>query len=307
MGQKPFDVVVVGELNPDLILSGDVRPDFGQVEKLVDGAKLVLGSSSAIFARGAARLGLKVAFIGRVGDDLFGDFACKELNEYGIETSGIVRDQVNASGISVILSNGADRAILTYPGTIPFLEYPDIDLEIIQQARHLHVGSYYIQDGLRPDLPRLFTLAHAHHLTTSLDTNYDPAGKWDAGIQQVLTQVDIFLPNSIECLGISGMTDLDHAAAKLAKRVKLLGVKLGKEGAWLFRGEETYRQTALPINVVDTVGAGDSFDAGFIYGYLSGWELRRVLQLATICGSLSTRQAGGTRAQPTLDEALQYM
>jgi len=307
MGQKPFDIVVVGELNPDLILSGDVRPEYRQTEKLVDQAKLVLGSSSAIFACGAAQLGLKVAFIGRVGNDLFGDFVCKELNENGIETRGIVRDQDEATGISVILSSGADRAILTYPGTIPLLEYRDIDMEMIQQARHLHVGSYYIQDGLRPDLSRLFTLAHAHSLTTSLDTNYDPAGKWDAGIQQVLTQVDIFLPNSIECLAISGMTDLDQAAAKLAKQVKFLGVKLGKEGAWLCRGEETYRQTALPVNVVDTVGAGDSFDAGFIYGYLSGWEPKRILQLATICGSLSTRQAGGTSAQPTLDEALQYM
>lgn len=307
MGQKPFDVVVVGELNPDLILTGNIRPEFGQVEKLVDQANLVIGSSSAIFACGAAKLGLKVAFIGKVGNDLFGEFMCNALGKSGIDTNGIVRDENNASGISIILSNGADRAILTYPGTIPLLKYTDIDLEIIHLARHLHVGSYFIQDGLQPDLPRLFTQAHAYGLTVSLDTNFDPAGKWDGGITQVLTLVDVFLPNSTECRGISGLADLDQAVALLTKQVKFLGVKLGPQGAWLCQGQEIYRQTAIPVDVVDTVGAGDSFDAGFIYGYLAGWEPRRILQLATICGSLSTRQVGGTSAQPRLDEALKYM
>ena len=142
MGQNPFDIVVVRELNPDLILSGDVRPDFGQVEPPVGRAKLVLGSPLAIFQCEAAQLGLKVAFIGRIGNDLFGDFVCKELSENGIETSGIVRDSDNATGILVILTSGSDRAILTYPGTIPLLKYLDIDLEMVQQARHLHAGSY---------------------------------------------------------------------------------------------------------------------------------------------------------------------
>jgi sugar/nucleoside kinase (ribokinase family) len=157
---RKFDIVVVGELNPDLILSGNVIPEFGQVEKLINSAVLAIGSSSAIFACGAARLGLSVAFIGRVGTDLFGKYMCQSLDEYGIDICGIVEDKETPTGISIILSSGNDRAILTYPGTIPRLEFSDINQEIIQHARHLHVGSYFIQQSLRSGLSMLFDLAH---------------------------------------------------------------------------------------------------------------------------------------------------
>lgn len=304
---RRFDVVVVGEVNPDLILSGDVLPEFGQVEKLVRQANLTVGSSSAIFACGAARLGLRVAFIGKVGDDLFGSFMCQSLKEKGVDTRGIVSDEEIATGISVILSAGADRAILTYPGTIPMLRYTDINLEIIGQARHLHLGSYYLQRALLPDLPVLFDQAHRLGLTISLDTNYDPTEVWKDGLDLLLPKVDVFLPNATECRGITGITDLEQAVKMLSDHISYIGVKLGEKGALLYHGGELYQQDSLPVEVVDTVGAGDSFDAGFVYAYLAGWEPRRMLKLATICGSLSTQKAGGTSAQPDLEEALDYL
>ena len=307
MGTKPFDVVVVGELNPDLILSGNVRPEFGQVEKMVEKGILTIGSSSVIFACGAARLGLRVAFIGKVGRDLFGAFMRQALAEYGIDTGGVVQAADVATGISVILSEGEDRAILTFPGTIPLLEYSDIDLDIARQARHLHVGSYYIQYALQSGLPDLFDKAHQWGLTTSLDTNYDPKGVWDDGVEQLLKKVDLFLPNAAECKGIARTSNLDQAINELQKRVKYLGVKLGKDGAILYHEAVKYYSKPIPVAVVDTVGAGDSFDAGFIYGYLAGWEPERIIKMANICGSLSTRQAGGTAAQPTFDEAKNYL
>jgi len=307
METQRFDVVVAGELNPDLILSGDVWPEFGQVEKLVDEATLHIGSSSAIFACGAAQLGLKVAFIGKVGRDLFGDFMRQSLAGYGIDTRGIIDDEKTPTGISVILSRGNDRAILTYPGTIPRLAYSEINTEILQQARLLHVGSYYIQDDLRPDLPRLFTEAHNWGLSISLDTNYDPTGKWDKVIGEILPKVDLFLPNTVECMGIAGVSSLEQALNQLETKVKYLAVKCGDAGAILCHNGKKYEVKPIQVEVVDTVGAGDSFDAGFIYGYLAGWEPGRMLKLANICGGLSTRQAGGTGAQPSLDEAMQYL
>ena len=303
--EKDFDLLVVGEINPDLILRGDVAPEFGQVEKNVDDATLTIGSSSVIFACGAARLGLRVAFVGKVGDDIFGRFMREQMSERGVDTSGVVVDPAIPTGLSVILSRGDDRAILTHPGSIAALRAAEIDRRLLARARHLHMGSYFMLDALRPDVPALFGAAHDQGLTISLDTNYDPSERWDGGLREALRYVDVFLPNQAELLAIAGVDDLDAALEQMARRVPLVGVKLGAQGGVARRGDEIARVAALPVAVVDTTGAGDSFDAGFVYGYLSGWDLRRTLSLACACGSLSTRAAGGTAAQPTLAEAIE--
>ncbi len=311
MSARKYDVVVVGEINPDLILSGEVTPAFGQVEKLVEDATLTIGSSSAIFACGAARLGLRVLFIGKVGDDDFGRFMLRALAERGVDTTGVLVDGSVRTGLSVILSRGNDRAILTYPGAIPTLRLAEIPPALLEQARHLHLASYFIQEALRPDVPALFDLAHRLELSVSLDTNYDPAEKWDGGLNQALQSCDIFLPNATECRAIAGLQDLDLAILKLSERVGngqgTLAVKQGAEGATARRGADVAQASSIRVNVVDTVGAGDSFDAGFIYGYLSGWELERSLRLAAVCGALSLQSAGGTAGQATLAEAEAYL
>lgn len=302
-----FDLVVVGELNVDLILTGNVVPAFGQVEQLVDDAALVLGSSSAIFACGAARLGLRVAFIGKVGQDEFGRFMVEQLKDRGVDTQGVVVDSRIKTGLGVILSTGNDRAILTYLGSIAALHYEEIDQALLAQARHLHLGSYFLLDALRPDIPRLFDQARSYGLSVSLDTNYDPAETWNGGLKETLARTDIFLPNATELRAITGVGHVEAALQIMTSQVPLVAVKLGPEGAVARRGSETAQALSLPIEVVDTTGAGDSFDAGFIYGYLARWELARALRLGCICGALSTRAAGGTAAQPSLDEALEYL
>jgi sugar/nucleoside kinase (ribokinase family) len=303
---RPFDVVVVGELNADLILSGDVTPVFGQVEKLISDATLTIGSSSAIFACGAARLGLRVMFIGKVGNDEFGRFMLRELNERGVDTTAVIVDPSIKTGLSIILTTTNDRAILTYPGSISALHYDEIDLDLLSCARHLHLGAFYLLDTLRPDVPRLFETAHTRGLTTSLDTNYDPSGRWDGGIRDVLRHVDVFMPNETELCAITRCNDMSGAMDALSGQVPLLVVKQGNKGATARRGNERLHVEPLQIQVIDTVGAGDSFDAGFIYGYLSGWEVDRALAMASICGALSTRAAGGTSGQATSEEATAY-
>ncbi len=183
---KETDLLVIGEINPDLVLRGhDVVPEFGQAEKLVEEARLTMGSSSVITACGAARLGLSVAFVGLVGDDEFGRFMLKGMQERGIDVSSCVVDESIATGMSVILSRPDDRAILTYPGTMPHLRVEQIDETLLQHVRHLHVSSYYLLDALRPALPALFSRARAAGMTVSLDTNWDPRGEWD--VAAVLT------------------------------------------------------------------------------------------------------------------------
>lgn len=300
---QEFDLLVVGEINPDLILRGDVAPAFGQIEKTIDDATLTIGSSSVIFACGAARLGLRVAFVGTVGHDLFGQFMCAQMAAYSIDVSGVTIDPALRTGLSVILSHGADRAILTYPGSIAALRYDQIDLHMLDRARHLHLGAFYMLDALRPDVPALFAAARARGLTISLDTNYDPSERWDGGLAEAISLVDLFLPNEAELCAIAGSADVEVALGRLAGRVPLIGVKLGARGGVARQGHTIVRAPALPVPVADTTGAGDSFDAGFVYGFVQGWGLEETLRLACACGSLSTRAAGGTAAQPTLAEA----
>ncbi len=304
---KRFDLVVVGDLNADLILRGDVAPAFGQAEKLVEDATLTIGSSAAIFSCGAARLGLRVAFIGKVGEDEFGRFMLRSLAQRGVDTSGVVVDPRIRTGLSVILSRGGDRAILTYPGSIPELRFSDVNHELLAQGRHLHLGSYFLLDALRPDVPALFDLAHQAGMTISLDTNYDPQEKWDGGLQQALQRVDIFLPNEVECRLIAKIEDVHLALQSLAQLVGIVAVKQGAQGALARQGGRAVLEPALPVEVVDTVGAGNSFDAGFIYGFLAGWDLHKSLRLGVVCGALSLRQAGGVQAQATFAEAAAYL
>jgi sugar/nucleoside kinase (ribokinase family) len=310
MANKQYDIIVVGELNADLILSGNVEPAFGQVEKLVAHADLAIGSSAGIFACGAARLGLRVAFIGIVGADTFGDFMLSSIAERGVDVRGVRVDPAVSTGLSVILNRGNDRAILTYPGSIPLLRYADIDLDLIGNARHLHLGSYYMLDQLRPDAPRLFAEAHRRGLSTSLDTNYDPSLAWEGGIRDTLTEADLFFPNETELLAISRAGDIPSGMQTIAAWGPGVVVKRGTEGACgLWRGE-TQAAGTIAVKVADTVGAGDSFDAGFLAGMLRpdpGWDFKTCLRLGCICGALSTRQAGGTAAQPTWEEACAYL
>jgi sugar/nucleoside kinase (ribokinase family) len=306
---KPFDLLVAGEINPDLILSGDTQPAFGQAEKLVDSAVMTIGSSSAIFACGATRLGLKVAFVGVCGEDIFGRFMLGEMTKHGVDGSAVRVDPERQTGLSVILNRGdqGDRAILTHLGSsIADLRAEDVTDHLLDQSRHLHVASYFLQTALQPGLADLFTRSHRLGLSISLDTNWDPSGQW-RGFDELLKQVDVFLPNENEALALTGAASVESAAEALGEKCGTVALKLGAQGALACWEKKIVHTPALKVQVVDTVGAGDTFDAGFIYGWLEGWSPEKTLALAVACGSLSTRAAGGTTAQPTLKEALQYV
>ncbi|MFL5738272.1 MAG: carbohydrate kinase family protein [Actinomycetota bacterium] len=298
-----FDVLVLGDCNPDLILSGgDVEPAFGQVEKLVERASLAVGGSGAIFACGAARLGLKTAFASVVGDDVFGRFMLDALRERGVDTRGVLVDPHRPTGVTVVLSKPSDRAMITAPGTIGDMRSGLVDPELVRSARHVHVSSYYLQRGLHEGLRDVFAEAHAADATTSLDPNWDPRGEWNSGLLGLLGETDWFLPNSAEARQITGVDDIEIAATALAENGCTLAVKLGAGGGLAARGSEVVQVSAYKVRVEDTTGAGDSFDAGLVAAVLAGESLRRALEVAIVCGSLSTRARGGVDAQPTMEE-----
>ena len=304
MPEKKYDVIVAGEINPDLILTDPgLEPKFGQAEILVHDAALTPGSSSVIFACGAARLGLKVAFIGVAGDDVFGRFMLDAMGSRGVDTSHVIIDPDQKTGFTVILNRVTDRAMLTHLGAINALTASQIPDDILAQARHLHIASYFLQTKLRPEVPDLFRRAHTFDLTTSLDTNWDPDERW-VGVRDLLPLTDVFLPNENEACALMNTVDVEEAARKLATQANVVAVKMGADGGRAVMGDAVVQAPAIQVEIVDTVGAGDTFDAGFVYGFLNGWTLRKSLRLGIACGSLSTQKSGGLAGQPTLSEAL---
>jgi sugar/nucleoside kinase (ribokinase family) len=303
----PFDLLVLGDANPDLVLTGAVEPAFGQAERLVDGARLTVGGSGAIVAAGGARLGLRVGFCGVVGDDHFGRFLHDELERRGVDVGGLVVDETRPTGVTVVLARADDRAILTHAGTIPDLRIELIDPARLERARHVHVSSYFLQERLAAELPALFDRVRAHGATTSVDPNWDPAERWDGGLRDLLGHVDVLLPNATEATHIADVPVLDDAVLWLAERAGVVVAKAGADGAVAAHGERLVRAGAPTVDALDTTGAGDAFDAGYLASMLAGDPLERSLEIANACGALSTRAVGGVDAQPTMGEVIGFL
>jgi len=297
-------VLVAGDANLDLVLRGDVVPRFGQAEQLLDGADLVLGSSAGICAAGLARLGVNTALVARIGGDVFGDRTRELLNDAGVDTRS-VRVVDEPTGVSVILSAPEDRAILTLTGALAGLTGEEV-LSAAESATHVHFGSYFLVPALARELPGVLTALRARGITTSLDTNWDPAERWE-GVSQCLPLVDMLLPNAAEAIALAAVigvdaADAESAALALASHGPTVVVKDGAAGGLAAVGERVLRAPGLILDVVDTTGAGDSFDAGFLAAWLEGRELAEALCWAAVAGSLSTRGAGGTGGQATRAE-----
>jgi len=292
-----FDVTIAGELNLDLILYGLPEHLEPERELLADRMMLTLGSSSAIVAYNLAALGSRVGFQSRIGDDPLGQIALDRLRQGGVDVSRVrsVPGEIK-TGLTVILPHESWRNILTYAGTIFELSWDDLDLDYLADSRHFHLSSYYLQRALRPRVAELFQRLKSKGLTISFDTNDDPDDRWEGGLRDVLRFVDVFLPNEREACKIAGAEDLETAVKKLSEMVPLLVVKLGRKGAMALRGNERVVSPAHQVEVVDPVGAGDSFDAGFLHQYLRGADLPTCLARGNLAGALSTTRPGGTEA-----------
>jgi sugar/nucleoside kinase (ribokinase family) len=305
MAPLAHDVLVLGDVNPDLVLTGDVVPRFGQAEQLLTGADLLIGGSGAITAHGMARLGLDVALLSEVGDDVFGRLMLERLAAAGVRTELIRRTTERATGLSVVLSAAESRSTLTYLGAIDADPPSWHQVEDLPRARHLHVTSYYLQRRLAAALPRLLRLARGAGMTISLDTNLDPDGAF-TGIGDVLALVDLTFPNAAEALGMATAvgrptTDLVEAGIALAACGPTVVVKNSADGALLVRPDGSVLQVdGRAVAPVDTTGAGDTFAAAFLSARLLGHPDTTAMAWADAAGRLATQALGGTAAQPTL-------
>lgn len=300
-------VLVVGEINLDLILANyQSFPALGR-EVLVDDLVATLGSASAIFAVGLARLGTPVAFLGKLGADQWGEQCLEAMRRGGVDVSRVIRDPALKTGLTVSITSARERALVSYLGAISALRGEDVPDDAFRGFDHLHVSSYFLQQGLRPACASLFARARAAGLTTSLDPGFDPSERWEADLLQTLRSVDVFLPNEVElCAAARCVTPLE-ALGRLQNSGTRIVAKLGAKGCATLEDGRLVEVSAFPVETVDTTGAGDSFDAGFLHAWLSGLSLRDCLRWGAACGSLSTRGLGGTARQADRAEVEQLL
>jgi sugar/nucleoside kinase (ribokinase family) len=293
---KRYDISVLGELNSDLILYGLPPVLEPEREHLASDFAMTLGSSSAIFAHNISLLGSRVGFSSCIGGDPLGKFCVERLLESGVDVSGVKSLSKRNTGVTVILPLGAKRHILTYAGTTFDLQIAHVDWDYLRSAAHFHLSSFFLLRALRPALPELFAQMKQAGLTTSLDTNDDPENIWADDVKTVLKHVDVFLPNEREACKVAGTSDLDSSLDALSHLVPIVVIKCGAEGAFARRGKDRFHSASLAVQPVDTVGAGDSFNAGFLHKFIRGAGLQECLDYGNLSAALSTSHAGGTEA-----------
>lgn len=294
---RALDVSIAGEINPDLILYGLPSDLPEEREILASGFTMTLGSSSAIFANNLSLLGSKVGLSSRIGPDVLGEMCCRTLQEAGVDLSRVVRAQSGSgTGVTLILPLTDTRRILTYPGAMFDFDIEDIDLDYLATAKHFHLSSLFLHRKLSPDIPELFVEMKRRGLTTSLDTNDDPEGKWAGVLDEVLSKVDVLLCTEDELVKIAKVDDLNAAEEKISARLPLLVVKRGARGASAYTNGMRIDSPALQVVVKDSVGAGDSFDAGFVHQWIRQAPIETCLAHGNVAAALSVTRSGGTEA-----------
>jgi len=296
-----YDLVIFGDLNGDIMLrDADPTPVFGQAQRFMEDGCLELGGGSAITACQAARLGLRTAFVGKVGDDFQGRLLIDILEHHGVDARGVIVDGRVKTGFTVHLCGEDDRAMLTYAGSLAALRADEAPLDLIRQGRHFHVSDFFLQPALHAGLASLFREVKGAGISTSIDPAWDPTGTWNGNLHKVLSLLDIFLPNEQELCHIAGRDDVTEALRALWQGIPIVAAKMGSRGAVAIQDGELYTQPAHPVDAVDGTGAGENFNAGFLYGYLKGLPMQECLRIACICGAVSTRALGGIQAQISL-------
>jgi sugar/nucleoside kinase (ribokinase family) len=292
-----FDVTLAGEITMDLLLYG--LPEELPVERelVANHMALTLGGSSAITAHNLAVLGSRTGFIPLLGADLFTEVCVDTLRQAGVDLSHAVAPKANVStGLTVLLQHQRGRRALTYSGTTSSLRYEDLDLAYLASGRHFHLSSFFLQTSLRDDVPKLLATMRAAGLTTSLDTNDDPEDLWDGPIAETLTHLDILMPNEREACRLANEPSFEDAARKLAETIPILVVKRGAKGASAVHQGKRHDASGYTTKVVDVIGAGDSFNAGFLHAFVHRASIDDCLALGNTCGAYSTTSSGGVQA-----------
>ncbi|MBR5312924.1 MAG: carbohydrate kinase family protein [Clostridia bacterium] len=305
--QKKWDVYVYGDVNIDLVVPGvESLPDPGS-EVDVPIMETFVGGGAALFTLGLAKLGLTPVFQGSIGRDMYGEYIRNLFRELGVDDSLLLDSDTKKTGISISFTTEKDRCFLTYRGTNEGLSLKYMDLEQLRYAKHVHVTGY---EGATNHAEYLDILTKIHEMgdvTVSFDVGWDMTGVWYEGIFDLLPMIDVLFMNETECQHYTRCDDIETGARKLAEKAGMAVIKLGKQGAMAVRDGEKFFAPSYKVQAVDTTGAGDSFNAGFIYGFLQGLPMEECLKCGNGCGSLSVTKLGGNTGFPFRAELEQWI
>ena len=297
---KKYDVLVIGDINPDIIITGLKKYPGPGEERLVDDLNITPGGGATISSLALAKLGLDIAIYGCIGKDLFSKMLLDSLVEVGVDITNVSILNDTKAGTSIVLSDEKDRSFITYRGALEKLDLYSISDEVLGNCDFCFLHNYdhnKIDEYL--DLAnRLKKLGKK----IIFDVGYDESEQWDPKVFELLGKVDLFVPDELEALCFSGKNTIAEALYQLSTFCPNVVVKAGKQGAYALKDGSIINVPCFPTTVVDSTGAGDSFDAGFIYGMVKGYSLENSLKLANFIGSLSVSAIGGSTGIPSTKE-----
>jgi len=297
------EILTVADLCVDLLFVGDVKPIYGQVEQFVNDYTVELGGSTAIFSSQFTKLGGQIKLIGKVGEDVFGNYLVERLRGLNVPPTYIIKSTTEKTAVGLGLAYHGDRAMLTYLGALSEMGGDELlSTGLFDKPQHVHITSYYLLAHLQDFWKQQVPLLSKKGTTISLDTNWSPFGDWNK-VHAILPFVDVFIPNEQEALHISGQSSVLEAGTWLSDFCKLTVIKCGGDGAVVFSKDavtsfEVPAYLKQDLKIADTTGAGDNFDAGFLKAWLSGSRVEDCVRDGMICGTMSLKQVGGIASQP---------
>lgn len=294
------EVLVFGDYFCDIIITGMPEPPrfgadiYGEALEVSPGGAYILTAA-------LHRLGIRVRWHARLGNDMFSRFILEEAQQEGLDMTLVELHDLPLRSVSLSFSFVHDRGFISHSD--PFPDY-DPGVVIASQKPRWVVNAPF--DGSESSRS-LIDLTHGLGGKVFTDCQFTTSTLDEPGLTDTLRMTDIFAPNQSEAAQLTGESDPKKAAARLAKFCPLVIIKCGAQGAVAQAGESVWHSPAIPVEVVDTTGAGDSFNAGFLAAHLNGETLETCLRYGNICGGLSTTQRGGARAAPTLEQLKRYL
>jgi len=303
---KTFDIIALGDANIDLLLTGiDSIPQEGR-EVLAKERCILAGGSTATFACWSSRMGMKVAFIGKLGEDFWGKKAKKTLEKAGVNTKQIIFSSREKTGLTVCLS-GKDRSFISHPGANATICREEIDSSSFSQARHLHLGGFFLLRSLQPAMEDIFQIAKKkYRMSISLDPGWDPREKWK-DLLNLLHYIDVLILNEEELMALTKRVTLKESLQTLTGSCRWIVVKRGNRGALAWNGRKGIKEESFKVKIVDTTSSGDSFNAGLIYGWLRGLSMKDCLVLGNACGALCVGRIGANEKIPDMKEIKKFL
>lgn len=286
--------VAVGEVAVDVIATGMPRiPQRWSEVEIIENFGVYPAGSAGYFAQVLARLGVECSIVGKIGADQFGEFLLEELRGEKVDTRFLKISNMDETGITLLLvfRNGKKISFVTQP---PRIASSDIDMRCLRGASHLHFSGYLMVPSMwgRPAVA-LLKKAREEGLQTSLDTQMSITGNWKKPLTGVLEHLDLLFVDEDEARQISGVSSLKRASRLLLNRgPRTVVVKLGKRGCRIFTGADDITVPGYNVKALSTVGAGDAFDAGYLYTTTKNWPLARRGEFANAVAALSCTAMG---------------